>query len=150
MCAIATVYLGHVLLYKLYNDFIYPVSTVIPCNGFTCGDGTCVNGTRCDGVAHCADGSDELRCERQSSFCQPNYGQCLSGSQYINPNPCNRYLDCDDGTDEECCCYDCFGYDTILGRSGRICSRPCNGVTECDDGSDERNCPTINRVDLPG
>ena len=131
------------LAFNSFND-LHPVSTTIPCKGYLCGDGTCVNGTRCDGVVQCADGSDELRCKRQSSCglrCSTSAGfQCVSR--------CNKIRECNDGRDEEGCCYDCIGYDAVLGGHGRICSRPCNGITECDDGSDERDCPGNN--ELPG
>ena len=140
------------IAFNSLND-LHPVSITIPCKGYLCGDGTCVNGTRCDGVVQCADGSDELRCKRQSS-CHSTLQQwqCTHSTAVGLQcgTRCNEIRDCDDGSDEEECCYNCVGYDAILGNHGSICPRACNGITECDDGSDERDCPSGNNTELPG
>jgi hypothetical protein len=87
--------------------------TIPTCTGYVCGDRKCVNATRCDGVAQCVDGSDELRCKRQSSRYRLS---CLS-SEF----KCTTY-------------YYTRGYQCIPS------SYQCDGDSDCSDGSDERNC----------
>ena len=147
-----SVFFFHFLV--LTNPQLYTESKTIPmCNGYTCGDGTCVNGTRCDGVAQCDDGSDEVRCERQlSNHCSSNQYRCPSTLYFRSkciPSSyrCNGDRDCSDGSDERNCpsvstCHTCYSSSTYtyLTYGRLICSTRCDGNTECSDGSDEEYC----------
>jgi hypothetical protein len=80
------------------------VQTTAPGVERFCGRSECAPGESlhrrylCDGVAHCADGSDELNCA-------PGLGrfECSDGSQVMVQQLCDGAPDCPDGSDEGRC-----------------------------------------------
>lgn len=70
-----------------------------------CGDGMCVEvGARCDGVAQCADGSDERGCAGAScAALGPAAARCAAAGCYLPAWRCDGYADCADASDEMDC-----------------------------------------------
>ena len=91
-----------------------------------CDDGSLIGvEALCNGVAQCADGTDEEGCERV---------ECGDGTGLPQSARCDGWAQCSDGADEAGC-PTCDG--AVLESWMR-----CNGSAECDDGNDERGCPT--------
>ena len=68
--------------------------------GFACSDGIqCINESwRCDGEAHCQDGSDETEKECKKD-CPSEYFRCSSGQCIKQSYKCDGEHDCKDGSD---------------------------------------------------
>lgn len=77
---------------------------------------TCLNGDTvgaddiCNGVANCADQSDERVELCATTICQPNQFKCYYGGCVDREKVCNKFTDCLDNSDEFNC-----------GRSNNSC-----------------------------
>lgn len=101
----------------------------------------CNEEKRCD----CAHQNEIINaCRAENSGCPPNTFQCRSTGHCISWYfVCDRKLDCDDGSDEECsntskCPDEAFACE----NSGTCVSRAavCDGKKQCPHGEDEANC----------
>lgn len=110
---------------------------------FTCssGDIHCIPHVwRCDGIAECADSSDEEDCPKcgLSQF-RCDTGQCINLQQ-----ACDGERQCDDGSDELRCCLAnqvrCRTTDECIDKS-----LECDGSNDCNDSSDEEKCPQMTK-----
>ncbi|XP_061404486.1 atrial natriuretic peptide-converting enzyme-like [Lethenteron reissneri] len=114
---------------------------IIECAGsdFQCAvDKRCILGILyCDGVADCADQSDETpNCQCRSDQIRCGDGTCL-GIEYV----CDGVYDCGDYSDENNCI--CTPSQYKCNNSNTECLDwiyICDGETDCSDGSDESSC----------
>nr|XP_023693317.1 low-density lipoprotein receptor-related protein 2 [Paramormyrops kingsleyae] len=110
---------------------------------FRCGTGRCVPlGWRCDGIADCADDSDEASCPRLS--CDDGQFQCVSDGECIPQSwVCDDEEDCDDGSDERQHCpgRTCSSEQYTCPSGGCIPREyRCDRLPDCSDGADETGC----------
>ncbi|GFS61689.1 vitellogenin receptor [Trichonephila clavipes] len=123
----------------------YDMSDELDCE---CGDGMfrCGNSTpclpeklRCNGHIDCWDASDEVNCTKS---CGDNKFTCNDGHCIQMSLFCDRFPDCQDGSDEpEGCSESCLQTQKQC-HNGRCVglSLWCNGHDDCKDGSDEMGC----------
>lgn len=98
---------------------------------------------RCDGVAHCRDGSDESHGCNQDCLdwqLQCKNGRCISVGSY-----CNFIDDCGDGTDESRCERHRCKLNEFRCQSGQCIPQQqrCDLIPDCSDSSDEGRLCTI-------
>lgn len=78
---------------------------------FTCLNGDIVGANEiCNGIANCADSSDERIELCATMICQPHQFKCYYGGCVDRENFCNKFSDCFDNSDEFNC-----------GRSNESC-----------------------------
>ncbi|XP_055591150.1 low-density lipoprotein receptor-related protein 1 [Uranotaenia lowii] len=124
-----------------------------PRNQFTCGDGKCIpHHWRCDSYTDCADGSDEIDCDR-SHKCKEEQFQCKLTNRCIPRSwTCDGDADC--GVIEKFRTIDVSDEDADLCRSSKHClptqtvcsngkcldiEKFCDGTWDCSN--DELGCP---------
>jgi hypothetical protein len=97
------------------------------CTGALGGDAAVPTSFVCDGQEDCADGADELGCERFD---------CGNGETIVSPWVCDGVPDCSNRSDEGTGCphFSC--------GNGNLVPEPfvCDGDNDCGDGSDEAGC----------
>ncbi|NP_001170929.2 low-density lipoprotein receptor-related protein 5 isoform 1 precursor [Danio rerio] len=107
---------------------------------FTCATGEidCIPmAWRCDGIAECADNSDEMNCP----ICSKLQFQCDKGQCVDIQVRCNGEPDCADGSDEQDCETICLSNQFRCGNSQCILKKQqCDSFPDCTDESDERFC----------
>ncbi|XP_031632638.1 cell wall protein RBR3 [Contarinia nasturtii] len=110
----------------------------------------CNEAKRCD----CAHQNEILNaCRAENAGCPPNTFQCRSTGHCISWYfVCDRKLDCDDGSDEECldsskCPAEAFE----CKQSGTCVSRAavCDGKKQCPHGEDEIGCNSTEAGSCP-
>lgn len=71
---------------------------------FTCLNGETVGANEiCNGIANCADSSDERKELCLSTICRPHQFKCHYGACVDRTKFCNKISDCLDGSDEFNC-----------------------------------------------
>ncbi len=114
------------------------LSLLIACDqrcAFECDDGALLAiEQQCDGVAQCADESDEAGC--------PTNEGSVSCGDGTRARRCNGSWECSDGRDERDCFPTCDGGARILYDWVR-----CDGYPHCSDGADEAGCPRFGCAD---
>uniref|UniRef100_A0A2S2Q070 G-protein coupled receptor n=1 Tax=Sipha flava TaxID=143950 RepID=A0A2S2Q070_9HEMI len=106
---------------------------------------------RCDRIADCDDGEDEIDCKTHE--CPTTHHKCTVNYFCIPIDKvCDFKDDCGDGSDELHCKHrDCWHQEFKCKNSE--CIRPaylCDGENDCSDGSDEENCDESNFVKCGG
>ncbi|XP_054280169.1 uncharacterized protein LOC128998178 [Macrosteles quadrilineatus] len=112
-----------------------------------CPSGECINkSSYCDGVKHCADGSDEPPGCRDS---------CLAYLRFAYPRKiCDGVRNCFDKSDENwetCRSKICTLKDAFVCKSGGKCiprEFVCDDQNDCPDGEDEESCVSISHSGL--
>ncbi|XP_037075728.1 basement membrane-specific heparan sulfate proteoglycan core protein-like isoform X4 [Pollicipes pollicipes] len=136
-----------------------------------CRSGECLPQTaRCNGLAECRDGSDELGCPLATTPAGPvdpddqgkepeamcrgdNVAFCSDGTLICEVQLCDGKRDCPGGDDENNCpdkpSSDVCGASELLCDVSRCVpfTRRCDGVQDCTDGQDEIDCPEVCAAD---
>lgn len=129
---------------SLTEDHKRCVSKKSACTGdsFRCSDGGCVPfQLTCDGINHCADGTDEDPGYCGYRQCPPFYFQCLNKRCITSNLTCNHVDNCGDNSDEQNCT--CSDDNHFKCKDGPCILRhfQCDHDPDCKDASDEFDCP---------
>ncbi|TTJ07848.1 Low-density lipoprotein receptor-related protein 5 [Bagarius yarrelli] len=120
------------------TDEFYPPTC--SADHFTCATGEidCIPMTwRCDGIAECADHSDEMNCP----VCSEQQFQCHAGQCVDAKLRCNGEQDCTDGSDELDCHTICMPNQFRCKNNKCISKKQqCDSYPDCSDDSDELFC----------
>ncbi|XP_041450431.1 basement membrane-specific heparan sulfate proteoglycan core protein isoform X4 [Drosophila obscura] len=134
------------LTVERYNDLGSRPSTACSQYQATCMNGDCIDKSNiCDGIPHCADGSDEHSCSHGRK-CQPNQFLCSNSKCVDRTWRCDGENDCGDNSDETSCDAQPSGapcrFSEFQCRSGHCIPKSfqCDEVSDCFDGSDEVGC----------
>lgn len=101
-----------------------------------CGNVCLARDKLCDGLQHCEDGEDELRCDERT--CVEEEFRCSSGRCIPEAWKCDGRPDCDSGEDEVACAASCPPGQWLCGE-GRCIEAVllCDGARDCGLGEDE-------------
>lgn len=129
---------------SLTEDHKRCVSKKSTCTGdsFRCSDGGCVPfQLTCDGISHCADGTDEDPGYCGYRQCPPFYFQCTNKRCITSNLTCNHIDNCGDNSDEQNCT--CSDSSHFKCKNGPCILRHfrCDHDPDCTDASDEFDCP---------
>lgn len=97
----------------------------------------------CDGIEHCADGSDEASGYCNWRTCPDGWFACANHRCVPLRQTCDGVQHCGDGSDETpelCACADAGSFRCTDGGRCLAARVRCDGQLDCADGSDERNC----------
>uniref|UniRef100_A0AAR5Q0J0 EGF-like domain-containing protein n=1 Tax=Dendroctonus ponderosae TaxID=77166 RepID=A0AAR5Q0J0_DENPD len=127
----------------------FSTNTDIECtnteDSFRCSDGGCVPfHLTCDGISHCADGSDEEAGYCSYRTCPLSWLKCRNKKCVPMNATCDGVDDCGDSSDElECRCPE---NEYFRCTNGECVSRlvKCDADPDCRDNSDEIGCPMPN------
>lgn len=110
-------------------------------DSFRCSDGGCVPfHLTCDGIAHCADKSDEEPGYCGYRTCPLGWFHCRNKMCIASNLTCNGIDDCGDSTDElDCACDEKTHFRCGNGECLRLTHR-CDYEPDCRDKSDEIGC----------
>lgn len=91
------------IMFKVFSLLLL-FTEKISANNFTCLNGSFIVASEiCDGIANCADSSDERRELCSPIICQADQFKCYYGACISRREFCNKHADCIDGSDEFNC-----------------------------------------------
>ncbi|KAF7273554.1 hypothetical protein GWI33_013751, partial [Rhynchophorus ferrugineus] len=111
-------------------------------DSFRCSDGSCILfHLTCDGISHCADGTDEEPGYCGYRTCPLGWNKCINEKCVPANAFCDGIDDCGDGTDElNCSCSEDIYFRCNNGECV-LKSERCDNDPDCRDNSDEIGCP---------
>ncbi|XP_050312267.1 prolow-density lipoprotein receptor-related protein 1 isoform X2 [Anthonomus grandis grandis] len=123
--------------------------TTVECNNaensFRCSDGGCVPfHLTCDGLAHCADASDEEGGYCGYRTCPLGWTKCANKRCVPSNATCDGVDDCGDSTDELNCACPEDGYFRCANGECVLLAVRCDMDPDCKDNSDELGCEMPN------
>ncbi|XP_059618932.1 putative vitellogenin receptor isoform X2 [Phlebotomus argentipes] len=147
--------LGSALIFLLYfPNFAASDADCSKSDQYLCDNGECIKKqAMCNGKVDCADGSDEIDCDRKQCL-MPNWFRCKDDQCISSSFRCDAHEDCRHGEDEDFC-KDFQAHHTPANctafewRCSDMMCIPkelvCNGYHDCFDNSDENvGCDGIN------
>ncbi|XP_030747153.1 prolow-density lipoprotein receptor-related protein 1 [Sitophilus oryzae] len=120
-------------------------------DSFRCSDGSCVLfHLTCDGISHCADGSDEEPGYCGYRTCPLGWVKCQNKKCISVSVACDGVDDCGDSSDEINC--NCSEVSHFRCKNGECILKNlrCDNDPDCKDNSDEMGCPPISCTKIHG